>query len=161
MEVLINEIVINERPENVFNWCTQIDRYPDIFSNCISVKKTELRSDEIIMELNVTDVFGESTIRSHRRYYYDNHRIEFALITLPEKLLEMSGYWNIDNDGRNSILQIIHLFTLADLKYSSSKSVTRKNIYMTTQRVIEEIKKWVEKNSREAIHDRYKAVQKF
>lgn len=138
---VVNSVVINGSIERVYQACTDIERWPDIFPTVLEVRRTVARPDEVIMnmdevimDMKVSNDLGENTVRSHRSYTPAEYRIDFTMVTLPASIAAMDGHWTVEPADGGSRLVVVHNFVpharagmsdaeLADVLHRTTDSV--------------------------------------
>lgn len=147
---VVNSIVINDSTARVYQACTDIERWPDIFPTVLEVRRTKARADEvimdvdeIIMDMTVSNDLGENTVRSHRRYDPAQFRIDFTMVTLPPSIAAMDGSWTLEPAEGGARLVVVHNFIPRD-PATMSGSELADILYGTTQSVLTVLKASIE-----------------
>src|SRR5215469_3090966 len=107
---VVNTVVIRTPAERVWRAATEIERWPEMFPTVKSIRRTDVGSDEIIMEMTVHNELGANTVRSHRRYTPAAFRIDFEMWTLPPSIAAMSGRGTVEPLPGGARLVVVHDF---------------------------------------------------
>src|SRR3954463_3635852 len=140
---VVNEIVIDAPPAAVYQLCSDIERWPGIFTSCQEIKRTDLGGDEILMEMRTRTSLGEHTIRSHRWNRPADLRIDFEMLTLPPEIAVMDGSWTVEPVGGKAKLVLVHNFRPAPDNGIPLPELSAM-LHQTHERVVGEYKKWLE-----------------
>lgn len=143
MSRVVNEVVIDGPVGRVYRWCTDVERWPDIFAGVRSVRCSAAGTDEVVMEMRVSNDLGDNTVRSHRRYRPAELRIDFTMLTLPPAIAAMEGSWRIEPVGAGARLVVVHDFAARDDTGISTSELSA-TLYRTTERVLGELRRWAE-----------------
>lgn len=141
MGTVVNTAVINGSVERVFRSCTNVTAWPGIFGTVREVTQTVVAPSEVVMDMTVSNAFGDNTVRSHRRYDLDHNRIEFSMSTLPPAIARMDGTWTVEAGDEGTRLEIVHNFDPRDGADPAELATT---LRQTTDAVLGELKAWIE-----------------
>lgn len=143
MSSVVNETVINGPVDRVYRWCTDVERWPDIFASVRAVRCTTAGANEVIMEMEVSNDLGENTVRSHRRYHPTDFRIDFTMLTLPPAIAAMDGSWTVEPTHGGARIVVVHSFAPREGIGVGACELSA-TLHQTTERVLGELKSWVE-----------------
>lgn len=149
MATVVNKIDIDASPETVFASCVDIEQWPRIIPNCISISKKEIGRDEVLMEMTVTGDAGTHVVKSHRKYQRGNHVIDFQLLSAPEPIDSMSGSWVVRTSKSGSQLIVTHMVTLrSDEENQPNRDdaldYVCREIHRNTENALSALKQWSE-----------------
>lgn len=155
MDTVVNTTTIDSSAERVYRSCTDVEAWPGIFASCQEVRLTVTGKDEAVMDMTVSNEFGDNTVRSHRRYDPAMHRIGFTMSTLPPAIAEMGGTWTVEQTDDGAKLVVEHNFVRRHDATMSTEELAA-TLHRTTDRVLAELKSWVEAD--QELADRYAAM---
>lgn len=141
MRSVVNTVSIDASVERVWRACTDIERWPTIFPTVLDVSRTDADADEVVMDMTVHNTLGQHTVRSHRRYRPDEHRIDFAMVSLPSAIAAMAGDWVLRSTDGTTQLAIRHDFVPQP---GSDADELAAGLHLTTNDVLGLLKEWLE-----------------
>ena len=141
MRSVVNTVSIDAPVERVWRCCTDVERWPTIFPGVLEVSRTEVGTDEVVMDMTVQNTLGHNSVRSHRRYRPGEHCIDFAMVSLPPAIASMAGDWVLSSDGASTRLAVRHDFVAQP---GSDAGELSTGLYVTTDDVLGLLKEWLE-----------------
>lgn len=128
-ETVINEVFINRKAEVVYDACTDVEKWPDIFPPTKSVKVLEKEEDYIVFQISASTYDNKvETWVSRRDLDNKNLIIKFNQNKTVEELKSMEGEWTIKKEGSGSRIILSHTYEVSDERYTELvKRVMNKN----------------------------------
>ncbi len=156
---VVNSVVINDSIDRVYQACTDIERWPDIFPTVLEIRRRAASADEVIMDLDevimdmrVSNDLGENTVRSHRRYDPARFRIDFTMVTLPPAIAAMDGNWALEQVEDGARLVVVHNFVPQE-RAEMTESELSDVLFRTTESVLATLKASIEAGNDPAAGD--------
>ncbi|MFI6497909.1 alpha/beta hydrolase [Nonomuraea typhae] len=154
MHTVENSIVVRSPSARVYEACTDLDRWPRIFSSVQSMTHTPVGDGEVIMEMRVINDLGENVVRSHRYYQAARSYIGFEMLSLPPAIAVMNGSWQVKPDEAGARLEIVHHFIPEEDVEVTAEELAA-TIHRTTDRVLGELRDYLEREESEDLRDAY------